>query len=95
MAFSLASATPPRVAQERIEEAFANGRTGLSVERARLMDLICSVNPSASRDFLDRFSDRALRHYQDHLEAAAKPRGRGASWVRTGESPAVIGRESN
>jgi hypothetical protein len=96
-------AISPRVLAEQIEvgleaeraPAESAGGEGLHTERARLMDLICSVNPTATRSFLERFNDRALRLYRDHLEAAARPRGRGAAWVRPGETPAVMVREAD
>ncbi len=63
-------------------------------ERGRLIDGIVHINPTATPEWLARFSDPALAQYLRHLEAAAKPRGREAVWVRTAETPALMGLES-
>lgn len=83
----------PRVGHEQIEAANEHAER-FSPERTRLMDLICTVNRSATREFLDGFTNHALRLYCDHLDAASRPRGRDASWVRTAETPAVTWRDA-
>jgi len=57
--------------------------------RARLVEEIVRVNRSATRAFLDRFNDQALRIYLDHLQFASVPRGREARWVRPGDTRAI------
>jgi len=57
--------------------------------RELLIDRIVELNPSAEHDFLGRFADSALEHYASHLESALTPRGKGARWSRTPETPAV------
>jgi hypothetical protein len=48
------------------------------------------MNLSATASFLQRFTDRALGTYLDHLVAAERPRGRHARWERPGDSPAIM-----
>lgn len=57
--------------------------------RDRLVEEIVRVNRSATRAFLDRFSDSALRNYLDHLTFAHVPRGGEARWVRPGDTRAI------
>lgn len=83
----------PRVDREQVEAAVEQAER-LSPERVGLIDAICTVNASATREFLDGFPTRALRLYRDHLEAASRPRGRGAAWARPAETPAVMWREA-
>lgn len=86
-------------AQESGENAAAGpsahelGDAALS-ERTRLIAGIIELNPTAAPAWLERFKDAALRNYLRHLDAAAKPRGRGAVWVREGETPALLAMES-
>lgn len=58
--------------------------------RVHLIEQILELNPSASMDFLGRFSDHALADYRDHLTAVQSPRGRGAVWVRPPHLPAIV-----
>jgi len=59
--------------------------------REQVIDWILTLNPSASRAFLERFEARPLAMYLDHLMAAQSPRGRTARWVRPDETPAIVG----
>jgi len=63
------------------------------LSREHLIDGIIAINPTATVTFLTRFPDAALRGYLDHLLSAQEPRGRTASWVRPGDSPAIVVRE--
>lgn len=62
-----------------------------SMTREQIMLGIRSINPTATMDFLRRFSLQALERYMCHLESASQPRGPEARWVREPETPAVIG----
>lgn len=66
----------------------------VSLSREQILDAILSINHTAPVEFLSSFSDRALRLYMEHLQAAAVPRGRHARWVRPSESRAVCVHES-
>jgi hypothetical protein len=57
--------------------------------RDQLILLILQTNRSATRSWLERFDDAALRQYLQHLEASQMPRGRAAIWVRTGSARAI------
>lgn len=61
-----------------------------SLSHGQLVERILSLNPSATADFLDGFRDSHLQSYLEHLQAAQRPRGREAVWVRPGESPAIM-----
>lgn len=63
-------------------------------ERERLIEQIVEINRTAVTEFLGQFDANALRSYLDHLEAAQRPRGRMARWVRTGSAPATECREA-
>lgn len=65
-------------------------REGLS--RLQVVERIMDLNHSATEAYLDTFSDRALTSYLAHLESAGQPRG--ARWVRPGDTPAIIVRET-
>lgn len=62
--------------------------------RAHLMGQIIEINPTATRDFLARFGEKALGDYLDHLQSAQEPRGPGASRLRAPGRPAVTQRRS-
>ncbi|MBX3357246.1 MAG: hypothetical protein KF745_02340 [Phycisphaeraceae bacterium] len=61
-----------------------------TLTRPQIVDRILSMNPSATAGFLDRFTDRALSVYLDHLVSAQRPRGRDAVWERPGDTPAIL-----
>lgn len=69
------------------------GTPGLS--REQVLDRIISINTSATMDFLNRFSDRALNDYLEHLQITQTPRGPHSRWVRRADTPAIIARESD
>lgn len=62
------------------------------LSREQTIDHILSINPSAGRRFLEQFEDRRLGDYLERLVAAGSPRGREASWVRAGDTPAIQSR---
>ncbi|MFO0857620.1 MAG: hypothetical protein U0640_09730 [Phycisphaerales bacterium] len=59
-----------------------------SVARQELIAQILSISPSASADFLGRFTSRQLQAYLDHLSLTQMPRG-GTPWIRS-KAPAVV-----
>jgi hypothetical protein len=62
--------------------------------RTQLVELIISMNPTATPAFLDQFAEPALRGYLEHLTAAQEPRGRSARWLRRADSPAIVSKEA-
>ncbi len=72
------------IAETRIENTTGSSRT-----RERLVERIREANPSATTGWLASFDEDALALYLDHLEAACEPRGRGARWVRPGDTRAI------
>jgi len=67
-------------------------RTSSRLTREQVVDRITSLNPTASREFLDGFEREQLVRYLDHLTEAAKPRGREAKWRRPGDAPPMVWR---
>ena len=63
--------------------------------RAQLLELIMSLNPTATAVFLSQFTDNRLRGYLDHLTAVQQPRGRDARWQRPAETPAILSKEAS
>lgn len=61
----------------------------LTIEQ--LIGQIQSFNPTASAEYLARFTCCALQRYLAHLTCASEPRGRAARWSRPGDTPAIIG----
>ena len=51
---------------------------------------IIELNPTASADFLAQFEPASLSLYLEHLLASQEPRGRGSSWRRPGDTPAIV-----
>ena len=60
------------------------------LSRSQLIERIITHNPTASIQFLDAFTQAALRNYLDHLNAALIPRGRMARWIRPGDTPGIV-----
>jgi hypothetical protein len=60
-----------------------------SARRANLVGQILAMNPTASAEFLSQFDCDELGEYLEHLESAARPRGRMARWVRRGNTPGI------
>lgn len=61
------------------------------LSRELVIDEILSLNPSATVDFLDTFSEPRLRLYLTRLRGAQG--GREARWLRVGDSPAIVAHE--
>jgi|JI10StandDraft_1071094.scaffolds.fasta_scaffold715318_2 hypothetical protein len=55
-----------------------------------LIDRIRQINRSADRTWLERFDDRSLFDYLEHLQLLMEPRGRRSVWRRRGESTAAV-----
>jgi len=64
-----------------------------ALTKVRLVERIIEMNPTASEQFLRVFSHKRLMDYMEHLASAQEPRGRNASWLRRGDSPAIVARE--
>jgi hypothetical protein len=64
--------------------------TSAGLTRSQVIERIMAMNATASVEFLDGFSERALQTYLDHLASAQVPRGRTARWVRPGDTPAIV-----
>lgn len=47
------------------------------------------MNPGATRELLEAFTEKALSAYLAHLKMAQTPRGGEARWVRTGETRGI------
>lgn len=62
--------------------------------RDQVVDRIISLNPTASRGFLEDFGDERLTRYLDHLTEAQKPRGREARWRRPADAPPIMRRDT-
>lgn len=62
--------------------------------REQVVDRILALNPTASTEYLSGFPETSLTVYLEHLVVTSGPRGRHAIWVRPGDSPAIMGRES-
>jgi len=62
--------------------------------RARLMEQIITINPTATASFLERFRTPELANYLGHLESSHKPRGSDARWVRPDGSPGIVVHEA-
>lgn len=89
--------TLPRVVVSFIEsKPIASVRPPAPVDpvRARVLDEIISLNPSATAAFLDRFATPELRSYLEHLEATQQPRGASARWVRPSGTPGIVVHET-
>jgi hypothetical protein len=75
-------------------EAQAKTSAEPRLTRQQTVERILQINPTATSTFLERFDDRPLRHYLDHLVSASSPRGAESRWMRPGDSPAIVTRES-
>jgi len=78
----------------RTSEALESDSQSSRLTREQVVDRIITINPTATTDFLERFSEDSLARYLAHLMAASGPRGRHARWVRPGDSPAIMSRPS-
>ncbi len=64
--------------------------TPAALTREQLVDRILVLNPTASVDFLDSFTEDGLRAYFSRLQHAHRPRGRASVWTRP-TGPRAIG----
>lgn len=64
------------------------------LSREQVVDRIIQINKTATTAFLSRFEDQSLREYLRHLSMVNVPRGAQSAWVRPGDTPAIVGRES-
>ncbi len=64
--------------------------TPAALTREQIVDRILVLNPTASVDFLDSFTDEGLRAYFSRLQHAHRPRGRASVWTRP-VGPRAIG----
>lgn len=78
---------PPRADQE------PDPSPEKALTKVRVVERIIELNPTASEQFLRVFSHRRLMDYMEHLVSAQEPRGRNSSWLRRGDSPAILARE--
>jgi hypothetical protein len=60
-----------------------------TLARGELIEHILLINPSASPEFLGRFTAEQLRSYVDHLSRTQMPRGSANPWIR-GKQPGVV-----
>jgi hypothetical protein len=75
---------------ETADPATGDPVTSELLSRSQLIERIITFNPTASVQFLDAFTQAALRTYLDHLLSAQIPRGRLARWVRPGDTPGIV-----
>ncbi|MEM1329341.1 MAG: hypothetical protein AAGG07_02140 [Planctomycetota bacterium] len=69
-------------------------RSGRAMTREQVIGRLLAENPTATREFLERFDDQQLAQYLAHLAVRDEPRGPSARpWQRQGHSPAIVGRE--
>ena len=64
----------------------------MMMTKSQLINAIQQINPSARADFLRVFEQPALIAYLDHLQLTLEPRGRSSSWIRRGDTRAVVAR---
>ena len=61
-----------------------------SMTREQVLDRIITINPTASRSFLDSFERDSLGTYLKRLQHATAPRGpKSRPWQRTGGAAAI------
>ncbi|MCW5777600.1 MAG: hypothetical protein KIS87_14280 [Phycisphaeraceae bacterium] len=78
-----------------VSDAEPTGSPGACrLRREQLMSRILELTGGRSRDFLEGFTDERLADYLERLLASREPRGPDARWIRRGETPAIVGRES-
>ncbi|HYE60990.1 MAG TPA: hypothetical protein VD997_03250 [Phycisphaerales bacterium] len=71
-------------------ELLQHERRPAFLSRAQLVERILELNPTATTEFLSRFTEGALAHYLEHLNVLEDP---GIPWVRKGIAPAIVRRE--
>lgn len=62
-------------------------------DKSSLIASICEINPSASPDWLERFTAEDLREYLNHLMVSMEP-AKVARWVRRNDRSPIITREA-
>lgn len=67
---------------------------GIDAASAILCDEIRAFNPSVSMGYLATFDRASLELYLNHLTNARLPRGPGSRWVRPGDTPAMVLRQT-
>ena len=60
------------------------------MNKQELINEICHLNPSAQPHFLAAFSERTLASYLKRLTQISGCRGPGSTWVREGDTPAIV-----
>ena len=64
------------------------------LSKSQVISHIQQINRSAPTEWLSRFDEAALTKYLDHLQKTLEPRGRDSTWIRQGDTPAVVSRRS-
>lgn len=64
------------------------------LSKAQIIEAIQQINRTARADWLGVFDVSALRRYLDHLQLTLEPRGAGSTWVRPGDTKAIVTREA-
>lgn len=72
------------------EEASASAARGL--RRDQILSRLLTLRPGLSLEFLEGFSEHALREYLDRIESFAARKGRDARWTRSTRTPAIVTR---
>ena len=62
-------------------------------DKASLIASICEINPSASAEWLMKFSESDLREYLNHLQVTMEP-ALLARWVRRNDRAPMVTREA-
>lgn len=62
-------------------------------DKATLIASICEINPSASTEWLAKFTESDLREYLNHLQLTMEP-AMVARWVRRNDRAPMITREA-
>lgn len=62
-------------------------------EKSTLIASICEINPSASTEWLAKFSETDLREYLNHLMVSMEPAAL-ARWVRRNDRAPMITRDA-
>lgn len=63
------------------------------MSKEQMIEQIRQRNRSATPEFLMVFDEVALRRYLDRLTTVVGHRGKASSWVRHGETPAIVTRD--
>ena len=67
-------------------------RSGRMMTREQIITHLLAENPSATREFLERFSDSQLGDYMMNLARRQEPRGpRSRPVSRRADTPAIVG----